>query len=255
MHKRTITVLGIVCVLALGMMFTPKAAVAQEQNPTYFTYVSEWAVPRAQWAAFEKQQEMSKPTMQKLIANRTIVDWGNTAVRVHQEDGITHAEWFTATSRANLLKALEVEWTAATNPAYVSATKHFDLLLRTFAHGGKTSAGATGYLFVAMWQAKRGDESAFEAFALKNMKPFLDSEIANGTLVMYNFDTEDILTGPPGGYNLAMFFPSGAAMDKFHADLAAHQQENPAVGQILRSLTVESASRSSLSRVTDYQHQ
>lgn len=58
--------------IALGVA-TPAAA----QDQGYYTYVSFWAVPRSDWAPFEKQEEASSSTMQKLVADGTIVAWGD----------------------------------------------------------------------------------------------------------------------------------------------------------------------------------
>jgi hypothetical protein len=89
---------------------------------------------------------------------------------------------------------------------------------------------------------------------MKNIKPFLDSAVANGTLTMYNIDQEDIHTSAPGGYNLAMLFPDGAAMDKFFDNLMASGKTDPTTGQVLESLTVAKEHRDSFGRVTAYQH-
>ena len=236
-----------------AIALTPKQAAAQMAQD-YYTYVSQWAVPRAQWDAFAKQQESDIPRMKQLVADGTIIAWGNDEVRVHQEDGYTHAEWFTATSRANLLKALEEQWTTATNASYVSSTKHSDLFLHTIAHGGNAVSNGTGYLRVAFYQAKPGEAEALQSLLMKNVKPFLDSAVANGTLAMYNIDQEDIHTSAPGSYNLAMLFRDGAAMDKFFADLMASGKTDPTTGQVLESLTVAKEHRDSFGRVTVYQH-
>lgn len=236
-----------------AIALTPKPAAAQ-MTQDYYTYVSQWAVPRAQWDAFAKQQESDIPRMKQLLADGTIIAWGNDEVRVHQEDGYTHAEWFTATSRANLLKALEEQWTTATNASYVSSTKHSDLFLHTIAHGGNAVSNGTGYLRVAFYQAKPGEAEALQSLLMKNVKPFLDSAVANGTLTMYNIDQEDIHTSAPGAYNLAMLFRDGAAMDKFFADLMASGKTDPTTGQVLESLTVAKEHRDSFGRVTAYQH-
>jgi hypothetical protein len=236
-----------------GIALTPKPAAAQTEQD-YYTYVSQWVVPRAQWDAFAKQQESDIPRMKQLVADGTIIAWGNDEVRVHQEDGYTHAEWFTATSRANLLKALEEQWTTATNASYVSSTKHSDLFLHTIAHGGNAASNGTGYLRVAFYQAKPGEAEALQSLLMKNIKPFLDSAVANGTLTMYNIDQEDIHTNAPGGYNLAMLFRDGAAMDKFFADLMASGKTDPTTGQMLETLTEAKEHRDSFGRVTAYQH-
>ncbi len=252
MCKRFGAAVSLACAAMLTPAFLPASAAAQDQG--YFTYVSLWAVPRSEWAAFEKQAKTLDATMQGLVADGTIVAWGDEEVRMHLEDGYTHADWFTASSRANLLKALEVVWAGATNAAYVATTKHHDLFLHTLAHGGKTTSGATGYLRVAFWQAKPGAERAFEEFVMKSIKPRLEADVSNGTILMYNFDTEDVHGDPPGAYNLAMVFPDGAAMDKFFADLTAARKEDPSVADVLESLTVAKAHRDGLGRVTAYQH-
>lgn len=249
MWKSVLAGVAFVGVIALGLA-TP--AVAQDQG--YYTYVSFWAVPRSQWATFEKQEQATEGTLQKLVADGTLVAWGAEAARVHTEEGYTHADWETAPSRAALLKALEALYSTAANPAFESATKHHDEFLHTLAHGGKTASGATGYIRVAFWKAKPGADEALEAHVMKYIKPVLDADVENGTLLMYNFDKEDIHTSEPGAYNLAMAFPNGESMDKFFTELAAHQKDNPVVGQVLESLTVAKAHRDGLGRVTAYQH-
>lgn len=254
MLNRFCMALALVSALAAGMLLTPKAAVAQDQGQTYYTYVSEWAVPRAQWAAFEKQDESSVANMKKNVADGLLVAWGNETTRVHTSDGFTHAEWFTATSRENLLKVLEEQWTGATNASYVAATKHADLFLHTIAHGGKAGASGTGYLRVASYQAKPGAEDALQDLLMGKVKAFLDSEAAKGNVTLYNIDVEDIHSDAPGGYDLAMLFPDGAAMDRFYADFDAIGKSDPTVGVAFGSLTVSKDHRDDLGRVTAYQN-
>lgn len=247
MFKRILVIAFVGCVFA-----ATSALHAQDQ--TYFTYVSQWAAPRSDWADFAKQAKDDEAAMQKLVADGTIIDWGSTAVRVHDESGYTHADWFTATSRANLLKALEEITGSSTAPAFAAATKHSDLFLRTLAHGGKAASGATGYLRVALYQARPGAGSAFESQFKAILKPMLDQDVENGTLLMYNFDEEDIHSDAPGAYNLAMLFPDGAALDKFYTELAAKEKQDPSAEEVFANLTVEKEHRDTLSRVLAYQH-
>jgi hypothetical protein len=252
MLKRTCIVLAFVFALALGLAVQATPAWAQDQ--TSYTYVSEWAVPRSQWAAFEKEGAQTNAAMQRLVADGTIIAWANSSAYVHTEDGYTHIDWFTATSRAGILKALDALRPGATGGAYTSVTKHQDYFLHTLVHGGKTSTGATGYLRVAFWQAKPGQGDALVEHFKKYIQPTLDAQVADGTLLMYNFDAEDLHTAGPGGYNLAVVFPSGEAMDKYFTRLAADSKDNPAVGQMIASLTVSEAHRDILFKVTSYQH-
>jgi hypothetical protein len=252
MFKRLFTVAPLACMVMLSLAFIPTPAAAQDQG--YFTYVSFWAVPRSEWMAFEKQQKELGSTMQKLVTDGTIIAWGEDEARVHEENGYTHADFFTASSRANLLKALEIVWAGATNAAFVATTKHHDVFLNTLAHGGKTISEATGYLRVTFWQAKPGMAPALEGYVMKNLKPMLDKDVENGTLLMYNFDKEDVHTDSADAYNLALFFPNGEAIDKFFAELAAAEKADPTVGEVFENLTVAKAHHDTLGRVTAFEH-
>ena len=253
MITRLVTIASLGC----AILFSPSGASAQAsgQDQNYYTYVSQWAVPRGDWAAFEKEEKADEAIMQKLVSDGTIVAWGDEAARVHTVDGFTHADWFTATSRANLLKALEQLYANATNASFVATTKHADLFLHTLAHAGKTApAGTTGYLRVTFWQAKPGSGDALAGYVKSVVKPILDRDIANGTLLMYNFDEEDVHSTGPGGYNLALLFPDGASIDKFFDELAAAGKQDGTPEAVLDSLTVAKDHRDDLGRVTAYQH-
>jgi len=55
----------------------------------------------------------------------------------------------------------------------------------------------------------------------------LDVGVADGSILMYNFDSRAIHTEAPGGYNLAVVYASGDGLDMASALLAAHAKENP----------------------------
>lgn len=243
-----------VCLFAACMFLAPNSAIAQDQGTTYYTYVSQWTVPRADWAAFAKQDQATVAQMKQAVSSGLLVAWGAAETRVHTPDGFTHAEWFTATSRDNLLKVLEGQWTGATNSSYVAATRHEDLFLHTIAHGGKAGATGTGYLRVASYQAKPGADEALGGLLMDKIKPFLESEVTKGNLTQYNIDVEDIHKDMPGGYDLAMLFPDGAAIDRFYDDYAALSKSDPTTGVAFDSLTVGKDHRDDFFRVTAYQN-
>lgn len=252
MFKRICITLSFVCALALGIAL--QATPAQAQDQTYYTYVSEWNVPRGQWAAFEKERDQANATFQRLVADGTLIAWGNDAATVHTEDGYTHEDFLVATSRAGILKAIDSLRPSASTGVYTSVTKHRDFFLHTLVHGGKTSTGATGYLRVAMYQARPGQGDAFVDHMKKYILPMVDAGVADGSILMYNFDTEDIHSDGPGAYFLAILYSNGDAMDKFFARLAANGKDNPAVGEVISNLTVAEAHRDTLAKVTSYQH-
>jgi hypothetical protein len=252
MLKRTCIALVFAFALAMGLTLIATPTGAQDQ--TYYTYVSEWNVPRGQRAAFEKERDQQNSALQHLISDGTIIAWGNDANYVHTEDGYTHEDFFVATSRAGILKALETLRPPATGGSYTSVTKHRDYFLHTLAHGGKTSALTTSYVRVGSWMAEPGEGDAFVDHVKKYILPILDVEVADGTVTMYNFDTQDIHTDPQGSYTLAVVYPSGEAMDRAYARLAATMRDNPAVGEVISNITVSEAHRDTLGQVSSYQH-
>ncbi len=250
MIKRSITILGVLCALAISALVA--AAPAPEQ--THYTFVAFWAVPRAQWTNFEKDRQQTYAVFERLVADGTLVAWGFDAAEVHTEDGYTHANWFVSNTQAGIMKTSEALRSLSTTPALASATKHGDLLLHTVAHGGKTVRTTSGYIRVAFWQAKpaRGDD--VEQFFKKYIQPDLDAGVADGSVLMYNFDTQQIHTDAPGSYNLAVVYANADGLDKSAAMLAAHAKENPAASEGFGAMLETKAHRDGLGRILAFQH-
>jgi hypothetical protein len=63
--------------------------------PIVYTYVSQFQIPRANWAAYSEDTEKSfVPVVEKSLADRTILSWSTFEQVVHTPDGYTHgAEW------------------------------------------------------------------------------------------------------------------------------------------------------------------
>ena len=251
MSRRSFATLAVVCALLFTILAVHAPGQAQEQ--THYTYVSLWAVSRAQWGDFEKGQEQTRAMLEKLVAEGTLVSWGMGADLVHNEEGYTNADWFIATSQANIVKALQTLRSAPPG-SLTSAIKHHDLMLHTIAHGGKTGKANSGVLRVAFWQAKPGRGDDVEAFFKKYIQPDLDADVADGTALSYNFDTETIHTAAPGGYNLAVIYANASGLDKATARLAARSKENPAVGDGFVSMLEMGEHRDALYEVQSYQH-
>src|ERR1700722_16140388 len=86
-------------------------AVAQmtevKEKPPLYTYVAEWNIPRPQWAEMAKGNAANQKIMDGAVVDGTIVGYGNDRTVVHQSDGITHDEWWSAMSMAGVLNALD----------------------------------------------------------------------------------------------------------------------------------------------------
>ena len=107
MQKRAIWYVGLFTLLAMGGGLPARAQMQDQGKPPIYTYVSQWAVPRAQWPEMTKINQDEKPLMDKLMADGTITSYGDFTNLIHQEGEATHGSWFTATSEGNLMKALE----------------------------------------------------------------------------------------------------------------------------------------------------
>jgi hypothetical protein len=134
MMGRSFNSLAVVCVLLLGPLVIAVPAAAQAQDQTHYTYVSFWGVPRAQWNDFEKSEEQTRPVFERLVADGTLVAWGQADNLIHTEDGYTHSDWFISTSQAGIVKALEALQNSSRTPALASATEAFGAMQETQAH-------------------------------------------------------------------------------------------------------------------------
>ena len=154
MRKRIAQSVFVLCALAIAMLSAGTAwtQTASEEKPPLYTYVSEWAVPRAMWGDYQKMQATDDAGMNKLLADGTITSYGSYSILNHQEGLPTHGSWFSARSMANLMKALEAERATpdSTGPI-LSASKHWDFTFQSrdySAHPATlrtaTSASATG---------------------------------------------------------------------------------------------------------------
>ena len=252
MNKKILTTLTAASAVALFGLMTITPAQAQDQ--TYYTFVSEWGVPRAQWADFEKATEQADSIFRGLVADGTLVAWGSEAELVHAESGYTHADWFVSTSQGGIVKTLEALRSVSQGPALAGAAKHQDAMLHTIAHGGKTAQAASGYIRVSFWQAKPGRGDDLEQFFKKYMQPDLDAGVASGSVLMYNFEDQQIHTDAPEGYYLAIVYANGDGLDKGSAVLAAHAKDNPGAVAGFSSMIDIGTHRDSLGRILAFQH-
>ena len=188
----------------LGTMFVllllaPLVASAQQQQePPTFTFVAEWAIPRAQWADFVAFNEKNgKPALDKLLADGTLIGYGTYATVVHQEERETHGTWFEATSIANIEKALGELLKLPPNPAITTGAKHHDFLLRSPLHRTKAARGTNGYLWVSSTQLQPGKGQEWRELFDKYTKPVYDELLANGTILAYWIDVEQVHTDNP----------------------------------------------------------
>ena len=110
MNRKLWRVFAGLCVLAMSAVWVlPACAQMSEvkEKPPMYSYVGFWNIPRAQWAEMAKNEAADQKILDKAIASGTIVGYGNDVNLVHQPDGATHDEWWSAMSMAGLLNVLD----------------------------------------------------------------------------------------------------------------------------------------------------
>ena len=110
MKKMLKIILAGLCALAMSAVWALPASAqtsdAKEKPPMY-SYVSFWNIPRAQWGEMAKADAADQDILKKALANGTLVGYGNDTNLVHNADGATHDEWWSATSLAGVLNVLD----------------------------------------------------------------------------------------------------------------------------------------------------
>jgi hypothetical protein len=252
MSKRFAFFMAVLC----AAMILPAVASAQAEPPMY-TFVAEWAVPRDKWDDFNAGWEKnSKPILERMSANGTLVGWGAFNAVIHLDGEITHGTWFAANSIGAIERVRE-ELIKQPNPAMASTTKHRDYLLRSIARGGRTAGPASGYLWVSSSVVQPGKGQDWRAHWDKYSKAVYDQLVKDGTITWYTVDAEQVHTEASGLRFVVYVTPNADGVDKVNAAFAAANQkrseeERRAIGSALGDMTVAGAHRDFFAKVSLY---
>jgi hypothetical protein len=230
----------------------PLQAQSSTQKPAVYTYVAQWAVPRAQWPDMVKLEAADKPVMDKLVADGTIIGYGAYTNLIHQEGEPTHGSWFSATSEGKLLKALEAIYAhpGLTDTPVQGASKHWDLILTGDIYGYKPGAVTDGYLTWSTWQVKPGQMRAYAELMKKSIVPVLEKLLAGGTILSYGELREDYHQGNLGVVYDYMTVPDTASLDKANKAFEDLFGGNPALGDAFQALTERAGHRDYLTHLS-----
>jgi hypothetical protein len=254
MMKRMLC-LSTFCALLISMFaFSAPAARAQQaeapKQSVVYTYVSFFGVPRAQWAAYEKNAAGERKVFDSLLTDGTILSYGDGAMEVHEGlNAPTHVGWFSSSSMAGLMKALATLRSSAPPASEIAYTMHSDAITMSTVYNGKGSTIENGYVLVQDWTPKPGHAEEFRDLMTKYRKPALDAEVADGTLSGYSVEEDLIHTDTPGSYSLIAVFPNAAAMDKFYAEIESLHTKQPLFGDVYSATLDYAAHRDHLVRI------
>lgn len=245
---------GYVCFLTLAISAigaSLKAQSAEQAKPPVYTYISEWAVPRAQWAEMVKLDEQDKPLMDKLVDDGTLTGYGAFTNLIHQEGEPTHGTWFTATSEGNLLKALEAVYAqpGTTTAPVQGASKHWDYMLVGRVYNQRSGKSEGGYLSGDQWDVKPGEMRAYNDLIKNTLVPVCEKLLADGVVTAYGMDTEDFHTQKLGRVTFYFTTPDTAAFDKASKAFDEAFDKSPALGSALQSMVDRQGHRDFLDRL------
>jgi hypothetical protein len=239
-------------------MGSSNAALAQSagaEKPLLYTYVSEWAVPRAMWADYQKMEAGENEGLAKQVADGTLISFGSFTVLNHQEGSPTHGSWFQAGSMASLMKVLEDVRTAplAVSPV-LAASKHWDYIMQSRDYNARSGSFKNGYLRVGHWNYKAGASDPGGKIMKATVVALLEKLQADGAIYSYQIDEEVIHSSDPNGFYMAIVTNGAEGLDKLSAALDESEKKDPGGTAALDALLEEQGHRDFLSRVDIMNH-
>ncbi len=250
----------IMFVVALLLFNAPAGLSQMEQAQPLYTYVSQFQVPRADWAQFAQDSEKAtNPIFERLLTDGTIIGWGNFENIVHTPEGMTHGSWWSATSLAGITHVLDELRKVGPRPGQIAATKHEDLLMRTVMYRASSVSGATGYLRVVCTVAQPGKGDDYVATVKKYLGPTFEEQFKKGVATYYGFDEQYVNTQVPSLRCLVITYPNAEAMNTWATAIATafdkmSPDERKGWEDAQASTTVPNSRRDLMARITHYTH-
>jgi hypothetical protein len=254
MTKQLGKVVAVVCALAVAPLLATLASAQMsevKEKPPMYSYVGNWDIPRAQWGEMAKADAADEKILDKAIASGTIVGYGHDVNLVHQADGATHDEWWSAMSMASVINMLEQFYQSGTttSPVLESATKHWDNIYVSRYYNWHPGSWKNGYTYVASYKlSKDAPDDAVEILSKNLIVPLLEKQLADGTLHEYEIDTQAIHSDAPGMFLIVYLAASADGIDKVNAAIRESLKANPMHGPAFGSMVDFSAHRDYLVR-------
>jgi hypothetical protein len=244
---------AVLWVLAVLVAAVPAQTPDAKEKPALYSYVSNWAIPRAQWADMAKASADDQKTLDKALADGTIVGYGSDMNMIHEADGETHDDWWSATSMAGLLHVLEQFYKSGTptSPVLASATKHWDSMYVSHHYNWHAGSWKDVYTHTASYKLKKdAPDDAVEMLSKSLMVPLMEKMLAEGAIHEYEIDTQAIHTGDPNMFFVFYIAANAEGLDKVNAGLQAMMKANPLGGPAFGSMVDFTAHRDGLLRST-----
>jgi hypothetical protein len=248
-----VVVIGL-CVLTMSAVWAAPASAQMsevKEKPPMYTYVADWAIPRANWGEMVKANAADQQMLEKATANGTLVGYGSDTNMVHRVDGMTHDDWWSSMSMAGVLGVLDQAYKSgnATSPVYISATKHSDSIFVSRFYNWHSGSIKGGYTHGSSYTLKAdAPPDAMEMLTKNLIAPLLEKMLADGTIVEYEVDTQAIHTDSPSTFWLFYITPTADGLDKVSAALEDTLKANPLASPAFRSMVDYSTHRDDLAQ-------
>ncbi len=254
MKRKLLGVFAGLCVLATAAVWVaPASAQTAEvkEKPPMYSYVSNWAIPRAQWAEMEKADQADQKILEKGVSDGTIVAFGNDRNLIHQVDGSTHDDWWSSMSMAGAMNILDQFYSSgnSSSPVLETATRHWDDLYVSRYYNWRAGTYKNAYTHGSTYKFKADSPpDALDTLSKNVLAPMMEKLLAAGTIFEYEIDTQAIHNEAPGTFYLFYITANADGLDKVNAALRETVKSNPLIGPALDSMVDFTPHRDMLAR-------
>jgi hypothetical protein len=154
-------------------------------------------------------------------------------------------------SMAGLMNVLDQFYNngSTTSSALQSATKHWDDIYISRYYNWRSGSWKGLYTHGSAYKLKADAPDDAVAMLAKNLVvPILEKQLAAGTIVEYEIDTEAIHTEAPGMFWIFYIAANADGLDKVQAAVRDSLKANPLAGQAFGSMTDDAGHRDYLAR-------
>lgn len=256
MNRKLWRALAGLCVVAMSAVWVSSACAQTsevKEKPPMYSYISFWNIPRTQWAEMAKEDTANQKVLDKAIANGTIVGYGNDVNLIHQPDGPSHDEWWSAMSMAGLLNVLEQFYKSgsAASPVLTTATKHWDSMYVSRYYNWHPGSWKDLYTHGSVYKLKAdAPNDAVDTLSKNVIVPLMERMLADGAIHEYEVDIESIHTEAPGTFWVFYLAANAQGSDKVSTALRENLKANPLIGPGFGSMTDFSEHRDYLVRTS-----
>lgn len=207
---------GVVAAAVLAAIIIAPMALSQmgQEQPTVYTFVSQFQVPRANWAQYSENTDKTfVPIAEKMVADGTILSYSTFETIVHTPEGYTHGAAWSSATISGLTKVLDEVRKVGPQPGQIAATKHEDLLMQTNMY--TMGSGGAAYLRVVCSNAKPEKPEGYGVALKKYLWPTFEDQVKKGVASYVGFDAQYVNTVAPSLRCVVVTYPNAESMDKW----------------------------------------